>query len=112
MLTGFKNRVSTPKVNSAENEYPERLALLSEAVRGELEENTQRVYIQDDPYLVEFRLPSGFNLEALKRALDAKNLKSIDSKVVGEMLIHTFKLLSPTQEIIEVLYKPLPRMRM
>jgi hypothetical protein len=88
-----------------------RVQLLAGAVNGALVENTHRVYIEDSPYLVEFKLPSNFSLESLQNAIQKNELKSSESTVIGDILVHRF-LITGKSDVIEVLYKPfsIPRL--
>lgn len=119
MLTGFKARQDiqkTKEAQSAKAEQGPQLELLKEAIAGVLNDNSHRVYIEDYPYLVEFKLPSDLELSALQKALAENKIKLLDSKSIGvEIISHTFALSSngsvSTETSFEVLYKPLPRMR-
>lgn len=119
MLTGFKARQDIQKAKElkaakeAEASAGSELNLLQEAVQGVLNENTHRVYIDDYPYLVEFKLPNGLDITALQQALSEKKIQLLNNKSVGvEILVHTFGLLPSSETTFEVFYKPLPRMRM
>lgn len=125
MLTGFKARQdiqkakeaqaqktsNTGNTNNQELSSGAELELLKEAIDGAINENTHRVYIEDYPYLVEFKLPSGLELSNLQKALQAQQIKFLSKNFIGvEILVHTFSL-SPSETKFDVSYKPLPRMR-
>lgn len=111
MLTSFQCRNDIFKVQEMKKKHDEQLKLLLEAIETVLNENSHRVYIDDAPHIVEFKLPDNFSLEALRKALLNQKLKFFQKRIVAdEILVHEYLLL-PSLESIEVWYKPYARPR-
>ena len=105
MFTSFSSTKPAAKQETGQAHLG-RVQLLTRAINGALTENTHRVYIEDSPYLVDFKLPSNFSLESLQNAIQKNELKSSESTVVGgDILVHRF-LITGKSELIEILYKP------
>lgn len=117
MLTGFKNRAVQQKVGVEKQEMDKKhrfmLDLLGEAIKESIEEGNARVYIESDPFRVEYKLPLNYSINHLKRDFEAKALVPLESKVLGgEIISHTFKVTTLMNEIVELLYRPISRPRM
>lgn len=112
MLTGFKNAKS---INVLQKEDPNArwFLLLSEAIEGVLVEDTHRVYIDGDPYIVEFKFDEDLDLNILKKALRDKLLKIIEVQLfAAEIWINRFEWNNDPERIIQVIYKPYSRPRL
>lgn len=107
MLTGFSTLRSKSITKPEQNpkEHFKRLKILMDSIDTVLKENSYRVYIEESPYIVEFKLPDYLNLNILKEAIERNTMKSSDSVFKGEIWVHTFSMLG-RMEPIEVLYKP------
>jgi len=103
VLTSFRQKKEVQKPAQA---LEGTLQLLSKTLESVLHENTQRVYIEDKSYMVDFKLPAGIDLAILKRALEDKKLQPHETKTIDDVLIYTYQVLPNLDRIIEVWYRP------
>lgn len=111
MLTSFRNINTLKKANEEkkeqEKEHNERLRILFEAI-DKIEENSNRIYIEDFPYRAELKLPAGLASKDLK----SQEIKTSESRRAGEgILVHTF-LMSGKHPSFEVWYTPISAPRL
>lgn len=110
MFTTFKT-LKIPQKEACSTQDPEAFMLLQQALHNSLNENTDRIYIQDTPYLLEFKSNAKLDLLALKKMLENNQLKILENKVVGgEIFVHVFQTL-PHLHQFEVWYRPQSRPR-
>lgn len=112
MLTNFNVKKNLEKIKHQTSSQNGPLGLLTEAILGVLNENTERVYIDDYPYFVDFKLPKMVDLDCLLDAVNKNQVEFLEAVVVGdEILVHYFQLL-PSMRNVEVWYKPISRPRL
>lgn len=112
MLTSFRNSKNIEKIKEQkkeqEQEHHERLKLLFEAI-DQIEENSNRIYIEERSYRVELKLPDGLGLKTLK----SQKIQTSECKNGGGgILIHTFFLMSGQPPFFEVSYQPISTPRL
>ena len=111
MFTTFKNHQNAEKQRAVQKPDQRVYELLREALHNCLNENTDRVYIENIPHLVEFKSEDKADLSVLKTLVENNKVRLLENKVVGgEILVHVFQIL-PGLENIEVWYRPQSRPR-
>lgn len=112
MLTSFRNVKNVEKVNEQKKEqeqaHTDQLKLLFEAI-DQIENNENRVYIEEAPYRPELKLPAGLELKTLKN----QKIQTSESKHLADgILVHTFFLVSGQYSSFEIFYKPISTLRL
>jgi len=111
MLTSFRS-TNQPKVKKEEKLEPtgklNRWEFFLKAVQCILAENSYRIEIDEDPYIVDIKLPKGLELHQITQQ---KCLSSASKVVNTDNLVDTF-LLQGMNEPLEVWYKPFSRPRL
>lgn len=110
MLTSFKRSTTRPVEDPTENHEPMR-QLLKEALYGILQENTYRMTIQNDFYVVEFESVQESELASISKALENNDLRPVSRKLLSGAIYDTFSWVG-SDKLLQVAYKPFIRPRL